>query len=236
MQIIPVVDLKGGRVVHARRGERAAYAPIHSPLAAGSEPVEIAAALLAVYPFTSLYLADLDAIQRRGHNRAAIAAIRARFPGVALWVDTGIADVGGLRAWHATSSERPVLGTECMTDPHLIDALRARGTPPPVLSLDFGADGSALGSVDVLGRPQSWPDDVVVMTLARVGAGAGPDWPRLRQIVAMARGRRVYAAGGVRGIDDLRALQRLGAAGALVASSLHDGRLTAADLARVATR
>ncbi len=237
MQIIPVIDLQDGRVVHARRGERAAYAPIRSSLATGASPAEIAAALLAVYPFASLYLADLDAIQRRGHNNEAIAAIHAQFPEVELWVDTGIADIDGVRAWRAQGLGRPVLGTECMTDHRLIDELRAvQSEPPPVLSLDFGADGSALGPIDLLARPAAWPNEVIAMTLARVGADTGPDWTRLRQIVAAASRRRVYAAGGVRSAEDLRALQRLGVAGALVASSLHDGRLTSADLARVATR
>ena len=90
MQIIPVIDLQGGHVVHARRGERAAYAPIRSSLAAGADPVDIAAALLRLHPFDTLYLADIDAIQRQGDNTAAIAAIRTACPGVELWVDTGI--------------------------------------------------------------------------------------------------------------------------------------------------
>ena len=37
--------------------------------------------------------------------------------------------------------------------------------------------------------------------------------------------KRLYAAGGVRGADDLRELRALGCAGVLVASALHDGRL-----------
>ena len=37
------------------------------------------------------------------------------------------------------------------------------------------------------------------MTLARVGAGGGPDLERLRALRAVAPGKRLYAAGGVRG-------------------------------------
>ena len=45
-----------------------------------------------------------------------------------------------------------------------------------------------------------------------------------------AAGTEVYAAGGVRDAADLRALAAAGIAGALVASSLHNGRITAEDL------
>jgi phosphoribosylformimino-5-aminoimidazole carboxamide ribotide isomerase len=71
------------------------------------------------------------------------------------------------------------------------------------------------------------------MTLARVGSGAGPDFDRLAEIRAAAPDRALYAAGGVRGADDLAALNRLGVGGALVASALHDGSLTGADLAKL---
>jgi phosphoribosylformimino-5-aminoimidazole carboxamide ribotide isomerase len=166
-----------------------------------------------------------------------VAAIHARFPDVELWVDTGIADTRGLCAWQAAGVGRPVIGSECVTDGALIDALRAPGQQAQaVLSIDFGIDDDALGAVDVLDRPAAWPDDVIVMTLARVGAGLGPDWRRLEETLAAAAGRRIYAAGGVRGAADLSTLRRLGVAGALVATALHDGHLTASDLARIASR
>ena len=64
------------------------------------------------------------------------------------------------------------------------------------------------------------------MTLTRVGVSAGPDFARVSQIVARAGDRRVFAAGGVRDADDLERLEAIGAAGALVATALHDGALT----------
>ena len=69
------------------------------------------------------------------------------------------------------------------------------------------------------------------MTLARVGSGAGPDLDRLRSIRDAAPGKKVYAAGGVRDAADLIALKRAGMAGALVASCLHDRRLSGSDIA-----
>src|SRR2546430_2700019 len=91
MEIIPVLDLKGGVVVRARMGERHLYAPIATPLAASSEPLEVARGLLAVYPFATLYVADLDAIEGRGDHSPALRRITFGCPGVSLWVDNRIA-------------------------------------------------------------------------------------------------------------------------------------------------
>jgi phosphoribosylformimino-5-aminoimidazole carboxamide ribotide isomerase len=69
------------------------------------------------------------------------------------------------------------------------------------------------------------------MTLARVGAGRGPDIGVLERLVAQGA-CEVFAAGGVRDGADLVAASRAGARGALVATALHDGRLDAAALAQ----
>jgi len=60
--VIPVLDLRGGRVVRARRGERSSYAPIETPLAKGSAPDAVARGLVEAWPAAILYVADLDAI------------------------------------------------------------------------------------------------------------------------------------------------------------------------------
>jgi phosphoribosylformimino-5-aminoimidazole carboxamide ribotide isomerase len=86
----------------------------------------------------------------------------------------------------------------------------------------------------VLDESQYWPDALIVMTLARVGSGEGPDLDRVADIAARADGRLVYAAGGVRERSDIKALRRAGAAGVLVATALHRGKLKAGDLEEIA--
>ena len=66
MQVIPVIDLKAGHVVHARLGHRAFYRPIETPLATGSGPIDVVTGLLSLHPFATLYVADLDAIGGKG--------------------------------------------------------------------------------------------------------------------------------------------------------------------------
>jgi phosphoribosylformimino-5-aminoimidazole carboxamide ribotide isomerase len=223
MQVIPVIDVIAGVVVRAKLGDRDAYRPIATPLAATPDPVDVVAGLLRLAPFPTLYVADLDAIRGRGDNFAALRRLRAAFPALALWIDNGAADAAAVAATRGYGA--PVLGSESQRDPALVAA-----TPDAPLSLDFRGDVFQ-GPPELLAKPELWPEQLIVMTLGRVGSDAGPDLDRLAAIRAVAGGRRLYAAGGVRNGSDLKALKGAGAAGALVASALHEGRLDGSDFA-----
>jgi len=233
VDVIPVIDLKDGVVVHARMGRRDAYRPIATPLSPTSAPVDVVRGLLSVYPFTTLYVADLDAIERRGNNGETLRRLRAAFPSLVVWVDSGIADRRAAENWLRDGLGHLVLGSEALPDDALVHRFSAH--PRVVLSLDFRGD-RFLGPLTLLDAPQAWPVKVIVMTLARVGSGAGPDLDRLCAIRAAAPDKQIYAAGGIRNGADLAALQEAGIAGALVASSLHDGRLSGRDLERIFNR
>ena len=76
-----------------------------------------------------------------------------------------------------------------------------------------------------------WPHRVLAMNVRRVGSGAGPDLGLVIGLAGRSRARcDVYAAGGVRSAGDLRELREAGAAGALVATALHDGTLDREDI------
>ena len=228
MELIPVIDLMGGAVVHARRGARAAYRPIETPLSASAAPQDVAEGLLALGAFRTLYIADLDAIAGgRGHD-AVLEALAVRHPGLALWVDAGEVSATALARRVAGGPGRPVIGSESLADIGEAEAALASGAG--LLSLDYGPEGPR-GPSELHADAGLWPDAVIVMTLARVGAGQGPDMERLSAILARAEGRRVYAAGGVRDVGDLHHLAELGVAGVLLASALHDGRLSREDVA-----
>ena len=228
LRIIPVLDLKGGEVVRAEKGRRDSYRPIVTPLCDGSDPVAVAEGLRTLFPFPTFYIADLDAIAGRAQNAAAIAGLRAMPGAPELWVDAGIADAQTLAAALAQPSLCPVLGSESQRDVTLLG--RFRDHPGLILSLDFFGDGFR-GPPDLLDQPDLWPERVIVMTLAKVGAAAGPDFARLGEIKRKAKNRSVIAAGGVRDETDIRALSSLGIAAALVATALHDGTLTPGQLA-----
>jgi phosphoribosylformimino-5-aminoimidazole carboxamide ribotide isomerase len=228
MQVIPVIDLRRGVVVHATGGNRDGYRPIETPLAPGtSDPVAVVGGLLAVHPFRTLYVADLDGIGGKGRNHDTICALGQAFPGLDLWVDEGRTVA---RPSSETGRVTQVTGSETLVDLGVLEGWSAADRARAVLSLDFKGE-ALVGPVALIDRPQLWPERVIAMTLASVGAGAGPDLGRVRDIVRQAGpGRAVFAAGGVRERGDLAALAAAGAAGVLVASALHAGKLKAGDL------
>ncbi len=231
-ELIPVIDLMGGLVVHAHAGERERYRPLEHSLVAGSaDPAAVVDGLLALHPFRSLYIADLDAIRKQGDHKALIFRLRQSFPALRLWVDAGFAGECGCRRFLAAGLGDLVLGSESQSDLRLLDLFG--DDPRLVLSLDFQGE-RRLGAHALFAEPERWPERVIAMTLARVGGGGGPDLQRLRELRAVAPDRRLYAAGGVRDLGDLLDLAKLGCTGALVASALHDGRLDRTALAEAA--
>jgi phosphoribosylformimino-5-aminoimidazole carboxamide ribotide isomerase len=228
MDIIPVLDLRGGIVVRARMGQRDQYRPLQSPLSPTSDPIDVMRGLRSVYPFKTFYIADLDAIMGTANNEVTLRQLKAEFPGAAFWVDNGVAELSAALSWLDTGPGHLVVGSESQRDTALMRRLSAHGRV--VLSLDF-REQAFQGPPALLDDVEFWPRRLIVMTLARVGSGAGPDLDRLRAVRDVAAGRSIYAAGGVRSRADLAALRREGIAGALVATSLHDGRLHGDDLA-----
>jgi phosphoribosylformimino-5-aminoimidazole carboxamide ribotide isomerase len=227
MEVIPVIDVRNGTVVHARMGRRDEYRPISTRLSRTSEPLDVVRGLFSLHQFPTLYVADLDAIEGRGDNFTALKQLQAAFPGLTLWVDNGIARLNEAERWLAAGLGHVVLGSESQSDTALVR--RFARDPRVILSLDFR--GAAFqGPRELLAEPASWPGKVIAMTLAKVGSGAGPDMEVLGAVRRVGAGRMIYAAGGVRDAADLTALARAGIAGALVASCLHDGRLTGPEI------
>lgn len=206
-------------------GDRSTYQPLNSHLCPAGDPVELAHRYVDTFAAEILYVADLDAIMGQGHNQALIATIAAGLDGVTLWIDAGIADAGALGRFTERAAGRPVLGSESLADPGLLQRPEASGA---VLSLDFHG-GRLRGPRDMERDPGPWPADVILMALSRVGSHRGPDVERLRRFRRLAPHVRFHSAGGVRGPGDLDVLAAAGAAGVLAASALHAGTIRPVD-------
>jgi phosphoribosylformimino-5-aminoimidazole carboxamide ribotide isomerase len=228
MRVVPVIDLQNGTAVHAVRGERERYRPRGDPLA-------IARGVRDALGLDELYVADLDAIEGRGDNHAVIRALASE---ARVMVDAGISEPERARALLELGVQRVIVGTETLADAGALD----RPLPDAILSLDLRhgrtlsrdpqlAGLRALDAVARLQRPGL--RELIVLDLARVGSGAGPDVGPVARIHAAFPDIELLAGGGVRDAGDLRALRAAGAAGALVSTALHGGVIGRRELAEL---
>jgi phosphoribosylformimino-5-aminoimidazole carboxamide ribotide isomerase len=230
VEIIPVIDLVQGQVVRARMGQRQFYQPILSTLCKSSEPFNVLQALLELYPFSTLYIADIDAIQGVGHHENLIKKIAEQFPDIQLWLDCG------LKYYHLAmdiANIHLVIGSENIEHLDHYFGISQKLPGKHLLSLDSSGE-QTLGPSALHEDPSYWPDRVIGMQLKQVGSGLGANTDLLSRLARLNQLRPIpsalYAAGGVRHIQDCRQLRQQGVAGALVASALHDGDITPQEL------
>ncbi len=237
LKLIPVVDLLQGQVVRAVRGDRKAYRPIVSPLCNSSDPLTVAQILCDHCAAGQLYVADLDALQGGAVQVAVLAELLQGLPGVELWLDAGLADAAAgqaLRAQLAPHAARVVLvfGSESLRSREALQRCFAADETPgaeggaqaAALSLDR-RDGQRLDVAGCWDAVELWPQRLIVMTLERVGSGAGPDLATLQDVRRLAPHAMLIGAGGIRNPQDLLAASAAGADAWLVASALHDMQL-----------
>ncbi len=225
MQIIPVLDIKNNQVVQAIKGERSNYQPIQSSLCSSSNPLEITKTLINKTKAKVLYLADLDAIENKKNtpdNFRLIHLLSQQFPDQSFWVDAGFDSSDKLTLWKTIPNLKPVIGTESHSD---ISQLLKVLTSDSILSLDF-KDGHLLGPKEILDQAQHWPNEIILMSLDSVGSNSGPNFSLMTRFQTLHSKKIFYAAGGVRDQKDLERLKDSATGGALIASALHNGKLT----------
>lgn len=225
MNIIPVLDLMNGQVIHAKHGNRHEYLPIKSVLTDSSEPLAVVHALLTLYPFKQLYIADINAIEKTGSHQKIIFEIANQFPQLEIWLDAGFDNEVSMKSF-TSSNISPVLGSESLNSIQQYRALSSASSSFAILSLDYRGD-EFHGAQEFLDDVSLWPRRLIVMTLDKVGSNTGPDLTKLASIKQQSKQSNIYAAGGIRDTADLEELKTLGIDGALIASALHNGTLSA---------
>jgi len=238
MRVVGVIDLKDGLAVHAVRGERERYRPVSSVLTGeDGDPLALARALRSELGLEELYVADLDAITGARSLSPAIGALAHE---ANLMVDAGVSEPERARELLALGVPRVIVGTETLSGPGALDRLLTElPAGAVVLSIDL-RDGRLLSpdpQLAGLAAPEALARlhdarlrDVIVLDLTRVGSGAGLDVALIAELHAAFGELELLAGGGVRDVDDLRALEAAGAAGALVATALHRGVIGAREL------
>lgn len=225
MQVIPVIDLKDGEVVHAKQGFRDQYRPIESKICHNADPENVIGTFNKEFGFTTFYIADLNAINKQGDHNIQIEAILTEYPNYHFWLDNG--ELSSRSYLTDYQNYQAVVGSESLHDGNLPNQSLLKDF---VLSLDF-LKNQQLGSTEIFNQPELWPEEVILMTLDQVGSSSGPDYKTIEYFSSHYPNKQFIAAGGIRNKNDLLTLMQLGINTALVATALHSGAITADDLA-----
>jgi phosphoribosylformimino-5-aminoimidazole carboxamide ribotide isomerase len=248
MQIIPVLDLARGRAVRAQAGDRSRYQPVESvltPTAVG-DAVALLRGFRRALGATECYIADLDAIQGGVIQRTLIRELAQFETGFAgsLLIDAGTTRPGGAFEVLSCGASEVVVGLESLhAFADLASIVELVGPTRVVFSLDLRLGSPVMHPAlqDASGTPEplnlagqavdAGVRTLLVLDLGRVGTGCGVEVGLLEALRRRFPGIRLLAGGGVLTRRDLERMREAGCDGALLASAIHAGRITASDLA-----
>jgi phosphoribosylformimino-5-aminoimidazole carboxamide ribotide isomerase len=231
-QILPAIDLRGGRVVRLEQGDFA------RETAFSDDPVAVARSFADAGALW-LHVVDLDAAKDGvSDNGTVIAAIVH-----ALGHRVAVEVAGGLRTADAVAdvldrgAARAIVGTAALRDPAFVGTLvAAHGRERIAIALDV-RDGLAVGHGWQPGAPGTPVDEALaaladqgattfeVTAIERDGTLSGPDLALYQRLVGLDRGA-IIASAGITTTEDIAAVRAIGCAGAIVGRALYDGRLT----------
>ncbi len=238
-QILPAIDLLGGRCVRLTQG-RYEDATVYD-----DDPAGVAAGFVSA-GVRRIHVVDLDGAKRgEAVNRPAVRAITTAAGEVPVQMGGGVRDLAAVEAALELGVERVILGTVALRDPPLVleAARRFEGhvavgidARDGFVSVEGWLETSEARAVDVAKRFEDAGVVALVYTdIARDGMLEGPNFEATGAL-ADAVGIPVVLSGGVASEDDLVEAARLaprGVCGAIVGRALYTGRV---DLARAVGR
>jgi phosphoribosylformimino-5-aminoimidazole carboxamide ribotide isomerase len=218
VEIVPVLDIRGGVAVSGRSGNRETYRPLQTVFSEGSNPIEIAENL----PFSRLYVADLDGIvgerpdTKKLKNLSEITNVMA---------DIGVREYEDLQVFRELKCDI-ILGTETVSGVNIInDALKQFGRRI-IVSIDI-KDGFVLSSF-LPKRPADayysltdlGVERIIFLDISAVGTGKS-DFSFIKDLN---KPGEILLGGGI-AKKDIRSMEELNVEGVLVGTALHKGEL-----------
>lgn len=231
MLLIPAIDIKDGKCVRLRQGR------MDDETVFSDDPVSVAKRWVEAGA-RRLHLVDLDGAEAGvPRNGELISEIVERYPDVPVQVGGGIRDEDTVQEYLMTGVRYVILGTKAVNAPHFVADICAEFPGRVIVGLDakegkVATDGwSKLSNHDVIDLAQHFESDgiegIIYTDIGRDGMLTGVN---IEATVTLAQSLNipVYASGGIRSIDDVRALCDVadqGVAGAITGRAIYEGTL-----------
>jgi phosphoribosylformimino-5-aminoimidazole carboxamide ribotide isomerase len=238
MEVLPAIDLRGGRVVRLAQGD-------YDRQTTYADDAAAVAAEFASAGARWIHVVDLDAARTgRRTNAAAIEAV-CRTSDVQVELGGGIRSDEDVRAALNLGVDRVIIGSAALKNWTWFADLARRDEMAGrvVLGLDARA-GELAGqgwtepsgrTVDqVAARAAELPLAAVIYTdIDRDGMFTGPDLETCTKLMGWTN-LPVIASGGVSGPSDVAASRRAGCAGVIIGRAYYEGRIDLAEACRLA--
>jgi phosphoribosylformimino-5-aminoimidazole carboxamide ribotide isomerase len=227
-RIIFVLDIFNRTVVHAQGGDRSEYKPIHftSRICNNSNAKDI----VETAKPKEVYIADLNNLEKVGKREKNFELIAAVAQKAKTMLDPGITEPEDAEAV-LEIVHTAILGTETA---HIQTIQELANKYPGRITVSIDKKNGK-----ILTKDPTMPDDpieivtmlndldlkdIIILDLDRVGTSSGVDSQFLSKIVSISK-HNVLLGGGVRNLEDIDILKKIGIKGALVATALHNGSI-----------
>ena len=233
IEIIPAIDLIGGRCVRLSQGDYARQKTYDQ------DPVDLARQY-AGWGVRRLHLVDLDGAKASSPKNlrvleqiASLDLLKLEWGG-GIKTDQALSDV-----WNA-GADWTIVGSVAAREPERMEAWLRRWGPRIILGAD-ARDGrvavngwledSGIALEDLIGRflPQDL-EQAIVTDIARDGMLNGPSFPLYQRLKERFPALRIIVSGGVSRLADILEADRLGLDGVITGKALYENRITPEEL------
>jgi len=230
MEIIPAIDIRGGRCVRLEQGDYARETVFDDdPLAVARRWQEAGA--------KRLHVVDLDGAREGGpRNEDSVRTILTSVS-VPVQVGGGIRDIATIQRYLDAGADRVVMGTTAVKDQttltNAVVLFRERilvgvDARAGVVATEGWLEASTIAATELVKQLSEMGVSRIVYTdIARDGLLAGPNFDTILELLDFISGLPslvgVVVAGGLSSVDDLRRLSAMGVEGAVVGKALYTG-------------
>ena len=228
MEVIPAIDLRGGKCVRLYQGDFA-QETVYS-----DDPVEVALRWQEMGA-ARLHVVDLDgAAQGKPANLGVIESI-ARSLEAPIQMGGGIRDMAAVERAFGIGVKRVVIGTSAVSNPDLVEsACKRLGSEALIVGVDTRdglvatrgwRESTQVTAKDLILRMTALGVRRFIYTdISRDGAMTEPNFQEIERLVRDTDAK-IVASGGVSSIERLRQLAALGVEGAIVGKALYENAI-----------
>ena len=224
IEIIPVLDLMNSIAVSGKSGNRSNYTPLSSIYSSNSDPVSIVQSL-KLNGANQIYIADLDLIEKQGHNLDKIKIINTMLP---VMLDAGIKDLNSFK-FYLDFAYKLIVATETLESmEELYKIFDTFSKERIIVSVDIKDNQLFSQNIDLSIAEFKKeliaidPNEIILLNISSVGTNCGFN----KEIIdSFSQLKDKLILGGGITKNEINELSKNGIKKVLVGSSLHSGEI-----------